>query len=700
MQRFHRIPFVLLFTAAIAAGQTTTRVSVATDGTPGNGRSGEQGEFDLVSVSANGRWVAFNSVASNLVPDDTNRVLDVFLRDREDGMTTRVSQSSFGTEGNAASGNFLQGISADGRYVAFGSNASNLVPRDANGRSDVFVHDRVTGATICASVDASGRQGAGDSWSPVLSADGRYVAFESLAALVPGPPRSERDVLVHDRDADGNGIFDEPGGISTARVSADSADVPGNGSSYHPSISASGRFVAFESYASNLASGAPGTTYQIFLRDRDADGNGVFDEPGLSSTIRVDFGPGGSPANGWSLHPWLSADARFVSFHSDATNLVAGDQNGARDVFVEDLATGTTSRVSVDSQGREADAASQKSALSADGRYVVFTSLASNLVTGDGNGVADVFLHDRSTGSTTRASVALGAADPDGASVYPAISADGAVVVFTSAATDLVAGDAGGVEDVFAVVRATPEISSVAPSIGPSRGGDVVRVSGADLAAADPPRVAFGGAAAEVLEWSPASLVVRTPPGDGIVDVTVTARGVAGRLAAAYRYVPASLAARYGDVNRGVGDYENVLLVNGEAGDPVTRELTIGVRTPLDAVMVVPSTRRSSRFALYAWNVEPTPETLQAQRRGVGLVVLPTPLDAGARPQPIAVLNNFDPRLGAPTAASTPAPSRIGRLPRGIGRAAVVTLQGFIQDDGSRIPEHVSVTNAIVLRIQ
>jgi len=223
------------------------RVSVASDGTQGNDNSWDP------SISADGRYVAFFSHASNLVPGDTNGKADVFVHDRVTGQTTRVSVASDGTEGNGYS--WFPSISADGRYVAFESIASNLVPGDTNGVSDVFVHDRLTGQTTRVSVASDGTQGHSASDHPSISADGRYVAFESFASnLVPGDTNGKRDVFVHDRLTG-----------QTARVSVASDGTQGNGDSIYPSISADGRYVAFVSGASNLVPGDANGNIDVFI---------------------------------------------------------------------------------------------------------------------------------------------------------------------------------------------------------------------------------------------------------------------------------------------------------------------------------------------------------------------------------------------------------------------------------------------------
>jgi Tol biopolymer transport system component len=213
-------------------------VSVASDGTQGNSHSVSP------SISADGRYVAFSSLASNLVPGDTNGKQDIFVHDRLTGQTTRVSVASDGTQGNGDSD--FASISADGRYVAFSSLASNLVAGDTNGTWDVFVHDRLTGQTTRVSVASDGTQGNEDSIGVEISADGRYVAFTSLASnLVAGDTNGTWDVFVHDRLTG-----------QTTRVSVASDGTEGNGHSlYGLSISADGRYVAFASVASNLVSG-------------------------------------------------------------------------------------------------------------------------------------------------------------------------------------------------------------------------------------------------------------------------------------------------------------------------------------------------------------------------------------------------------------------------------------------------------------
>jgi len=408
------------------------RVSVASDGAQGNGDS-----FGG-SISGDGRYIAFESRASNLVAGDTNGKQDIFVHDRQTGQTTRVSVASDGAQGNGDSGQAV--ISADGRFVGFYSLASNLVPGDTNGVEDVFVHDRLTGQTTRVSVASDGTQGNGPSWGPSISADGRFVAFESRASnLVPGDTNDTTDVFVHDRLTG-----------QTMRVSVASDGREGNSYSWLARISADGRFVVFTSDASNLVPGDTNGTWDVFVHDRQT-----------GQTTMVSVASDGTPGNGRSIGVSISGDGRFVAFESEASNLVAGDTNGTWDVFVHDRLTGQTTRVSVASDGAQGADSSSGGELSAHGRFVVFFSFASNLVPGDTNERMDVFVHDRQTGETTIVSVASDGAQGNANSSGAAISADGRFVVFTSKASNLVPGDTNGTWDVFVAAAVEPTAMTV-----------------------------------------------------------------------------------------------------------------------------------------------------------------------------------------------------------------------------------------------
>jgi Tol biopolymer transport system component len=304
-----------------ASAASTELVSVDSAEVKGDG-----GSYDA-AVSADGRYVAFHSSATNLVADDTNGQTDIFVRDRQSGTTERVSVDSAGIQSNNAT--YGPKISADGRYVAFQSFASNLVANDTNGVYDIFVHDRDTGMTERVSVDSAGEQSAGSSYDPSLSADGRYVAFSSYGDLVDDDTNAEGDIFVRDRQTD-----------TTERVSIDSAGAEGNDNSFDPSISADGRYVAFRSYASNLVAGDTHYREDIFVHDRQH-----------ATTKRVSVDNLGREADDDSSGPSISADGRFVAFQSNAANLVAGDTDFTSDIFVRDLQTEPRNDLLVDFGG-------------------------------------------------------------------------------------------------------------------------------------------------------------------------------------------------------------------------------------------------------------------------------------------------------------------------------------------------------------
>lgn len=405
------------------SAQSTVRASV--------GPTGGQGDFHSVwgVPSADGRYVAFESFAANLVVGDSNFHLpDVFVKDLQTGAVVLASVDSAGVQGN--SGSVIPSMSADGRYVAFESLASNLVVGDSNSAFDVFVHDLVTGATTRVSTDSGGNQGNAESHFAAISADGRFVAFESDATnLVAGDTNGLRDVFRHEL-ATG----------ATVRVCVGLAGLGTDGASKRPAISADGRYVAYVSAATNLVSGDTNAVEDVFVWD------------GLDDvTTRVSVDSAGSQAELGSSTPSISGDGRFVAFGSDAANLVPGDTNVSSDVFVHDLANATTTRVSIASTGTQGNALSSTTGsyqISTDGRFVAFESSASNLVVGDTNAASDCFVHDRLTGETTRANVTTSGAQAGGARA-PALSPDGRYVVFDTNASNVVPGDTNNFWDVF-----------------------------------------------------------------------------------------------------------------------------------------------------------------------------------------------------------------------------------------------------------
>ena len=394
------------------------QVAIAPDSSPMNDHSGPE------SISADGRYVAFCSRASNLVPGDTNGSLDVFVYDRQTDTTERVSLGFDGLQANGD--NYAPSISADGRYVAFHSYASNLVPDDTNGRWDVFVHDRQTGTTERVSVASDGTQGNADSNSASISADGRYVAFHSYASsLVPEDTNGRWDVFVHDRQTG-----------TTEQASLASDGTQGNSDSETPTISANGRYVAFRSSANNLVPGDTNGYSDIFVYDRQA-----------GTTERVSVASDGTQGNSGSGSPSLSADGRYVAFCSIADSLVPGDTNDRWDVFVYDRQTDTIERVSVASDGSQATGDSAAPSLSADGRYVAFHFSSGSL--GEFDGYPNVFVYDRQTDTVERASTAVDGSPANGHCYAPVISADGRYVVFESRASNLVSGASDPYWQVF-----------------------------------------------------------------------------------------------------------------------------------------------------------------------------------------------------------------------------------------------------------
>lgn len=391
------------------------------------------------AISGDGRWVSFWSPAGNLVPGDTNGLGDVFLHDRLHGTTTRVSLASDGTQGNQSSQN--PAISADGRFIAFDSWSSTFVQGD-NVLSDIFVHDRDSGITTRVSVGPGGIAGNDDSFHPSISHGGRWVAFASTASnLVSGDTNGTMDIFVHDRES-----------ATTTRVSVGPGGIQAiGGASGFPAISGDGRVVAFESRATNLVDGDSNGQSDVFVHDR---------QTGI--TVRVSVGAEGAQASGASDRPAISGDGRFVAYRSRAS-LVPDDTNGLDDVFVRDTVTATTTRVSLGSGGVQGNGQSgQRPAISADGRWVAFESWARNLVAGDTNGVPDVFVHDRLVSATSRVSVTSGGAQANGTSWLPALGADGQTVAFESGAGNLVPGDSNAVFDVF-IRQLTPPAAPMPP---------------------------------------------------------------------------------------------------------------------------------------------------------------------------------------------------------------------------------------------
>ena len=282
--------------------------------------------------------------------------------------------------------------------------------------------------TIRVSIGSDGQQSNQYSNFFNISGDGRYVVFHSVASnLVAADTNDADDIFLHDVQT-----------RRTIRVSINSEGIQGNLRSNRPSISGHGRFVSFDSDATNLVAGDSNNSLDVFIH-----------EPLTGETTRISVNSEGQEGNAGSWNSAVSDDARYVRFVSDASNLVAGDSNGAADVFVHDRLTGETGRVSVRTDGMEANGSSSGGGLSSDGRFLAFQSDATNLDDADTNGVRDAFVHDRQTGETRRVSVSTAGEEGNQASTRARISGDGRFIVFDSEATNLVEGDSNGVMDVF-----------------------------------------------------------------------------------------------------------------------------------------------------------------------------------------------------------------------------------------------------------
>jgi uncharacterized repeat protein (TIGR01451 family) len=431
--------------AGVAQSSTGTLelISVSSAGVQGDNASGLGAGFTnpngaRTAVTPDGRFVAFMSFAGNLVPDDTNLSADVFVRDRLTGATERVSVTSKGREGNDHSGitTSVVDISDDGRFVAFDSEATNLARGDDNARAEVLVRDRLTGVTELISRSLDGTPATGE--SPAISGDGRFVAFISGGQdLVAGHPEFDTSDHVY--------VFDRQ------TQTMERADVKASGELafgvfVSVDISADGRFVAFDTSADDLVAGpGDGNNVDVFVRDR-ATGT----TQGISTV-----GDGGG-SEGQSFLSSISANGRFVGFTS--SDSFDGDANVfTDDALVFDRQDGSVKIVSRSSTGEQGNDQSETPFISDDGNFVVFSSRASNLVAGDTNQAYDVFRRDLVAGTTERL------AGDDGEVGMHAIASgmtpDGLVASLITGA-DLLAADVNFRFDVYAVdLRAAADLA-------------------------------------------------------------------------------------------------------------------------------------------------------------------------------------------------------------------------------------------------
>ncbi|MBU6401336.1 MAG: PD40 domain-containing protein, partial [Verrucomicrobia bacterium] len=513
---------------------------------------GAQGDlFEGGAFNGDGSLVAFESLDDQVVTNDFNEAFDVFVRNVTNGVTTLVSARDPGLPVLTANGSSVMApnaVSADGRFAVFVSDATNLVAGDTNGVQDVFVYDLLAGTNLLVSVNTNGMSGDGVSSSPVISPDGRFVAFVSLATdLAPNDTNNLPDVYLRDLQAGTTTLI-------SVNLSGVAAGVSATASPFYAcAVSPDGRFVAFTSGASGIVSNTFPLTYNIFVRDvatgitvrvpplnpsalsfpgqvlspLSLSGSLFFSNPGdplrfayfdyptgLSRVVGTNSLPPAVSANGRFLayqvlslttnqvyvydtatgsntlvtstsnlgftsptfihRVSVSDDGRYVAFVCDAGNLVANDTNQAPDVFVADAHNpDQLTLVSVNQAGSGAgNAGSDSPVMSRDGRFVTFRSFATDLVAEPTDGQPNVYLRDLGTGTTVLLSGnRAGTASGNGRSSLPVMSADGATVFFSSDAPDLVAGDFNDFQDLFfwnnpaTAGRAFPSIAGGTPTI-------------------------------------------------------------------------------------------------------------------------------------------------------------------------------------------------------------------------------------------
>lgn len=397
------------FDVSTISGATTEIVSLASSGAQSDNHSQEP------SISGDGRFVAFSSNASNLVPDDTNNAYDIFVRDRKTGTTERVSVDSSGLQGDGYSQ--APSISADGRFVAFRSSASNLVPDDTNQNPDIFVHDRVAGTTERVSVSSNGAEADYGSGAPSISADGRFVAFWSLATnLVDDDTNRMHDVFVRDRLIG-----------TTERVSV---DVPGASAIHSKApISANGRYVAYESYTIGPAGADKWPAIHVHDRQTGMTEQASFITEGVSVMC---------------TQPSISADGRYIVFTTATRYHVPGIATG-QNIYLRDRQKKLIKLVSVNDSSEPADSYRDSPCISADGRFVAYASSSA----GGYSRASQVYLRDRERGVTELVSVNYSGTPGNKGAISPSVNADGSSIAFTSGAYNLVWGDTNLRDDVF-----------------------------------------------------------------------------------------------------------------------------------------------------------------------------------------------------------------------------------------------------------
>lgn len=410
----------------VRAAGTYARISVDSNGVGANAMS-YRGD-----ISADGRFVAFDSEADNLVTGDVNGFGDVFLRDLQLGTTVLVSTTTGGAQANGGSGSPV--VSADGRYVAFESGATNLAATaDTNGFTDVYVKDTQTGAVTRASLSSTGAEPNNETAVLSISGDGRYVVFDSDADnLVPNDTNGARDIFVRDTQAN-----------TTIGVS-----VGGNSGGFDGSISLDGNFVVFNSGSTNFVPDDTNGRADVFVYSMLTGG-----------IARASVSSSGVEGNNASLEPSISGDGRYVTFSSASTNFTALDTYYYNHLYIRDMQAGTTMLASV-KDGFVMVGESDASEISSDGRYVVYSFDDK----GDGMPTRWLYLYDRVTALHTMV-VSTGTSNYEWNPLLPSISGDGRFITFASSSPNFTPGDTNDARDVFLKdLLAPPDVSPAALS--------------------------------------------------------------------------------------------------------------------------------------------------------------------------------------------------------------------------------------------
>ena len=418
------IAILLIVTGTTALDAQTTIISRRSQKTPSNGPSGEP------AASETGQWVAFRSSATNLDRERCdNGFGQIFVSDRNTGAIRCVSLNSNGRQGDQDS--FAPSISVDGRFVAFTSRATNLAENKCdNGFSHIYVRDLASGTTRCVSVNSNGQEADRDSDASSISADGSLIAFDSAAGNLAGNrcDNGFNHIFVHEL-ATG----------TTTCVSVRTNGDEGNGDSFDPSLSADGRVVVFQSTATNLATICGNGNSHIYARNRVT-----------GETTCVSLNNEGRQSNGNNALARVSGDGRFVAFQADSTNVTTRCSNGGTQIFVRDTVEERTTCASIDNRGNQGNDDSGQPSISSNGRFVAFSSRATNL-TGNRctSGNMQVFARDRANENTKCVSVGPKKVAGNGDSGSPSIAANGARVTFESDASNLVKRDTNLLRDVF-----------------------------------------------------------------------------------------------------------------------------------------------------------------------------------------------------------------------------------------------------------